>query len=195
MIAPLIKNIQSKIQLTEEEIKLFADSWKEKKLDKNDLLFKTGDICRYDSFVISGCVKAFYIHPTTGKEEILFFAIEDWWATDLDSFSNQSPSDYTIQALEDTLLLQISHDAFEKLLTVIPKLERYFRLILHGYIGSIQKRIILTNAHSAEERYIEFVKRYPKIIQKVPQYLIASYLGITPEFLSKIRAKRSLGNY
>ncbi|MBN9296367.1 MAG: Crp/Fnr family transcriptional regulator [Filimonas sp.] len=195
MIAPLIKNIQSKIQLTEEEIKLFADSWKEKKLDKNDLLFKTGDICRYDSFVISGCVKAFYIHPTTGKEEILFFAIEDWWATDLDSFSNQSPSDYTIQALEDTLLLQISHDAFEKLLKAIPKLERYFRLILHGYISAIQKRIILTNAHSAEERYIEFVKRYPKIIQKVPQYLIASYLGITPEFLSKIRAKRSLGNY
>jgi CRP/FNR family transcriptional regulator len=187
----LIHNIQSKIKLTTGEIALFNDFWKERKLAKNEFLFRNGEICRYDSFVISGSLKAFYIHPDTGKEEIVFFAIEDWWATDLDSFSNQIPSIYSIQTLEDCVLLQISHESFEALLTKIPKLERYFRLILQGYTASIKKRIILTNAHSAEERYTEFAKTYPKIVQRVPQYLIASYLGITPEFLSRIKARTS----
>jgi CRP/FNR family transcriptional regulator, anaerobic regulatory protein len=187
----LIHNILSKVNLVTEEIILINDFWKETKLLKNEFLFRNGQICRYDSFVISGSLKAFYIHPKSGKEEILFFAIEDWWATDLDSFSNQVPSIYNIQALEDCVLLQIGHKDFETLLLKIPKLERYFRLILQSYTASIQKRIILTNAHSAEERYMEFVKKYPGIVQKVPQYLIASYLGITPEFLSRIRTKKS----
>lgn len=186
----LIHNIQSKVKLTSEEITLFNDCWKERKFAKNEFLFKNGQICRYDSFVISGSLKAFYIHPNTDKEEILFFAIEDWWATDLDSFSNQIPSIYNIQALEECVLLQISYESFEELLIKIPKLEKYFRLILQGYTASIEKRVILIKAHSAEERYTEFAKKYPKIIQKVPQYLIASYLGITPEFLSRIRAKK-----
>lgn len=187
----LIHNIQSKVKLTPGEIALFNDFWKERKFTKNEFIFKNGEICRHDSFVISGSLKAFYVHPDTGKEEILFFAIEDWWATDLDSFSNQQPSIYNIQTLEDCLLLQISYESFEALLDKIPKLERYFRLILQGYTASIKKRIILTNAHSAEERYAEFAKNYPKIVQKVPQYLIASYLGITPEFLSRIKARKS----
>lgn len=187
----LINNINSKIKLTSQEVDLFNEFWKEKRLVKNEFLFRNGEICQYDSFVISGSFKAFYIHPDTGKEEILFFAIEDWWATDLDSFSNQTPSIYNIQAFENSVLLQIKHHSFEQLLTEIPKLERYFRLILQGYITSIQKRIILTSAHIAEERYAEFVKQYPKIIQKVPRYLIASYLGITPEFLSKISGKKN----
>lgn len=105
----LINNINSKIKLTSEEIVLINKFWKEKQLAKNEFLFRNGEICRYDSFVISGSLKAFYIHPDTGKEEILFFAIEDWWATDLDSFSNQMPSIYNIQALGDAVLLQISH--------------------------------------------------------------------------------------
>lgn len=167
---------------------------KERKFAKNEFLFKNRQICRYDSFVVSGSLKAFYIHPNTGKEEILFFAIEDWWATDLDSFSNQIPSSYNIQTLEECVLLQISHEIFEEMLVRIPKLEKYFRLILQGYTASMTKRIILTNAHTAEERYTEFAKNYPKIIQKISQYLIASYLGITPEFLSRIRAKKSSYN-
>ncbi|UIR54664.1 Crp/Fnr family transcriptional regulator [Sphingobacterium sp. SRCM116780] len=187
----LIENIQSKIKLSTEEIEIFNTFWKERKLVKNEYIFRNGEICKFDSFVISGSFKAFYIHPDTGKEEIIFFAIENWWATDLDSFSNQSPSMYAIQAIENSIVLQINYPSFEELLRQIPKLERYFRLILQGYNSSIQRRIILTNSHSAEERYRDFVQRYPKIIQKVPQYLIASYLGITPEFLSKIRGKKN----
>lgn len=187
----LIHNIQSIISLTAREVELLSSFWKEKKLLKNEFLFRNGETCHYDSFVISGSLKAFYIHPDTGKEEILFFAIEDWWATDLDSFANKTPSIYNIQALEDSILLQIHFDSLEKLLGKVPKLERYFRLILQGYTTSIQKRIIQFNALTAEERYIEFTRKYPDIVRKVPQYLIASYLGITPEFLSRIRAKKS----
>ena len=187
----LLHDIQTKIRLTEEEIETFQTFWRQKRIAKNEYLVRNGEICKNDSFVISGSFKAFYIHPETGKDEVLFFAIEDWWATDLDSFANQTPSNYSIQALEESLVQQISFQSFEKLVSTLPKLERYFRLILQGYIASIQKRIILTNAHSAEERYDSFLRRYPKMTQRIPQYLIASYLGITPEFLSKLRRKKS----
>lgn len=187
----LLNNIQTKVKLTTEEIETLQTFWKQKRLAKNEYLVRNGEVCKYDSFVISGSFKAFYIHPETGKEEILFFAIEDWWATDLDSFANQTASNYSIQALEESVIQQISYQSFEKLLLAIPKLERYFRIILQGYVASIQKRIILANAHSAEERYNDFLIKYPKMVQKIPQYLIASYLGITPEFLSKLRSKKS----
>jgi CRP/FNR family transcriptional regulator len=186
----LINNIKSIIDLTEEETSMLMNYWAGKKLKKNEFLFQNGEVCRYDNFVISGALKAFYIHPETGKEEILYFAVEDWWITDLDSFSNQKPSIYNIQALEDSSILQIHYQSFEKMLVKIPKLERYFRIILQGYTASIQKRIILSNAYDSEYAYWDFADKYPKIIQKIPQYLIASYLGITPEFLSRIRAKK-----
>jgi CRP/FNR family transcriptional regulator, anaerobic regulatory protein len=191
MITRLIDNMKSIIQLDEQEIALIGNYWQEKTLKKNDYLFRNGELCRYDSFVVSGALKAFYIHPKTGKEEILFFAIEDWWATDLESFTHKTPSIYNIQALEDAVLLQIHQQSFEEMLVKVPRLERYFRLILQGYISAMQKRVILTNAYDAEYRYWEFVKKYPKIIQKIPLYLIASYLGVTPEFLSRIRAKKN----
>lgn len=191
MITRLIGSMKSIIQLDEQEIVLIDNYWQEKTLKKNDYLFRNGELCRYDSFVVSGALKAFYIHPKTGKEEILFFAIEDWWATDLESFTHKTPSIYNIQALEDAVLLQIHQQSFEEMLVKVPRLERYFRLILQGYISAMQKRVILTNAYDAEYRYWEFVKKYPKIIQKIPLYLIASYLGVTPEFLSRIRAKKN----
>ncbi len=187
----LLNHIQSKVKLAAAEVELLETFWKEKRLPKNEYLVRNGEVCRYDSFVISGSFKAFYIHPKTGKEEILFFAIEDWWATDLDSFANQAPSNYNIQALEASVVQQISFPSFEKLLLQIPGLERYFRLILQGYTAAIQKRIIQANAYPAEVRYHNFLEQYPEMVQKIPQYLIASYLGITPEFLSKLRRKKS----
>lgn len=191
MNGQLLKNIQSQIALTAEEVETLSTFWQRKEVAKDEYLVRNGEVCKYDSFVVSGSFKATYLHHKTGKEEILFFAIEDWWATDIDSFSQQAPSNYNIQALEDAVVEQISYPSFEKLMHAIPKMERYFRLILQSYTASIQKRIILTNAHSAEERYDHFLKKYPKMAQKIPQYLIASYLGITPEFLSKLRGKKS----
>ncbi|WP_341836516.1 Crp/Fnr family transcriptional regulator [Chitinophaga pollutisoli] len=158
----------------------------EENIRKRRLSLTYGDTCRYDSYVVSGALKAFYINTDNGKEEILFFAIDDWWASDLDSFSKQKPSIYNIQAIERTTVLQISHYAFQQLLAELPCLERYFRLILESYLGVLQKRIIYNNVYDAESRYVAFLENYPTIASKVPQYLIASYLGVSAEFISRI---------
>jgi CRP-like cAMP-binding protein len=183
----LHKNISKIIKLSSEERILFETFWTEKTLNKGDYLLRNGETCRTDNYIITGALKAFYINSENGREEILYFAIDNWWASDIDSFQKQKPSIYNIQALEETKLLQINHYSFNAMLEQIPKLEKYFRNILESYLGSLQKRIIKNNVLDAEQRYFEFIEQYPKIADKVPQYLIASYLGFSPEFLSRIR--------
>ncbi|NGM65104.1 Crp/Fnr family transcriptional regulator [Sphingobacterium sp. SGR-19] len=185
----LLKNISKYINLTQDEILAFESFWTEKTLEKGDYLLRNGDTCRYDSYIVSGALKAFYINADNGNEEILFFAIDDWWASDLDSFSKQKPSIYNIQAIERTTVLQISHYSFQQLLAELPRLERYFRLILESYLGVLQKRIIYNNVFDAKSRYFAFLENYPTIASKVPQYLIASYLGVSAEFISRIKKK------
>nr|WP_294949097.1 Crp/Fnr family transcriptional regulator [uncultured Mucilaginibacter sp.] len=186
----LLADVQAKVKLSATEADIFKACWTIKKLARNEFLFRNGEVCRYDSFVASGCLKAFYIEPETGKEVILFIAIDRWWTTDLESFDNQTPSIYNIQAVEESVLLQIRHAAFEELLLKVPALERYFRLILQRYAAAMQWRIITAYSLPAKERYLDFVKRYPSLLQKAPQYLIASYLGMSAEFLSKIRSEK-----
>lgn len=185
----LIKNISKYVALTPEEVLIFESFWTEKTLEKGEYLLRNGDVCRYDNYIVSGLLKAFYINAENGNEEILYFSIDDWWATDLDSFSRQKASIYNIQALEKTTLLQINYHSFQKLLLEIPQLERYFRLILEGYLVALQKRIIYKNIYDAEHRYSDFLETYPSIASKVPQYLIGSYLGISAEFISRLRKK------
>jgi len=185
----LLNNISKHIHLTQEEISVFERFWREKTLEKGDYLLRNGDTCRYDSYVVSGALKAFYINTKNGNEEILFFAVADWWASDLDSFSKQKPSIYNIQAIERTNVLQISHYSFQQLLAELPCLEHYFRIILESYLGTLQKRIIYSNVYDAESRYYDFLETYPTIASKVPQYLIASYLGVSAEFISRIKKK------
>lgn len=185
----LIKNVLRHIKMSEEESLIFGRFWTEKTLAKGDFLLRNGEICKYDNYVVTGTLKAFYIDPENGHEEILYFAIDDWWATDIDSFSRQKPSIYDIQAIEQTTVLQINYHSFQQMLSEIPALERYFRIILEGYAGNLQRRLIWNNIHDAEYRYFDFLARYPGIAGKVPQYMIASYLGISAEFLSRIRKK------
>lgn len=185
----LLNNISKHTTLSAEEKTLFETFWTDKTLDKGDYLLRNGEICRTDNYIISGALKAFYINSESGREEIIYFAIDDWWASDIESFQKQKSSIYNIQALEKTKLLQINHGSFNRMLEQIPKLEKYFRIILESYLGSLQRRIIKYNVLDAEQRYSEFIGEYPKIINKVPQYLIASYLGVSAEFLSRIRKK------
>ncbi len=185
----LLKNISKYVNLTQDEISTFESFWTEKILKKGDYLLRNGNTCRYDSYVVSGAMKAFYINADNGNEEILFFAVDDWWASDLDSFSKQKPSIYNIQAIEKTTVLQISHYSFHQLLAQLPCLERYFRIILESYLGALQKRIIYNNVYDVESRYYDFLENYPTIASKVPQYLIASYLGVSAEFISRIKKK------
>lgn len=175
------------VALSDEDKELLPHYWTEKVVEKNEYLLTNGTICKYDSFVCSGSFKAFFINPKTGKEEIIFFAVENWWATDISSFSSQIPSIYFIQALERSVVLQIDKHSFGEMLIKISSLEKFFRIILESYIGSLQKRIIYEHSVDAKSRYFNFLRDYPEICEKVPQYLIASYLGVTPEFISRLK--------
>jgi CRP-like cAMP-binding protein len=185
---PLLDHISRYIQLTLEEQAIFLSKVKFRTYLKNQFVVQNGDICRYETFVLSGCLKTFYV-DNQGHEHIVMFAVEDWWTSDLGSFITQSPADLNVQCLEDCELAQISYTDLQQLYTEIPKLERFFRIIIQNAFAAAQKRIVNSLSLPAMERYVQFRNQYPKIEQRVPQYMIASYLGITKEFLSKIRTQ------
>jgi len=187
-LQPFLDHISRYIQLTTGEQSVFLSKVKFRKYLKGQFVVQNGDICRQESFVLSGCLKTFYI-DNDGHEHIVMFAIEDWWTADLGSFISQTPADLNVQCLEDSELIQISYNDLQQLYIEIPKLERFFRIIIQNAFVAAQKRIINNLSLPAMERYIRFRDQYPKIEQRVPQYMIASYLGITKEFLSKIRAQ------
>ncbi|WP_256013713.1 Crp/Fnr family transcriptional regulator [Desertivirga xinjiangensis] len=188
MFTLLVKHITNVVSLSNEEIILLTSHFKHKTLKKKQYLLEQGEVARYEYFIIKGCLKTFNVNQA-GEESILSFSTENWWVGDLYSFWTGNPSSYSISALEDCELLYIDNDVLETLYLLIPKLERYFRILLKNAYVASQRRIILTINQTAEERYIDFIKRYPDLEQRIPQYMVASYLGITPEFLSKIRRK------
>ena len=153
---------------------------------KGDFLIKEGDICQYSYFVQEGILRVFYIDDK-GKEHLLQFAPEGWFAADHESTYFRKASTYYIQALEDTTVYQLNDDFFEKLSLKDPVFTQFNEKLLHNHIHHLQKRIIQLIAKTAEERYVEFTKTYPDILMRVPQTMVASYLGITPESLSRIR--------
>lgn len=183
----LITYIQKHITLSESDIRLIEDAVITRNYLKGQYIVQQGDICRYESFVISGCTKTFFM-DADGNEHVVMFAIENWWTADLGSFVNQEPADYNIQCLENTTVIAFSYEKIENLYQEVPQLERFFRLIIQRALVAAQKRIVRNLSMSAKERYLLFRELYPNIEQRVPQYLIASYLGITRQFLSKLRA-------
>ena len=187
-LKPFLDYIDQFIQLTAEEQSILLSKVKVKKYLKGQFVVQNGDVCRHENFVLSGCLKTFYIDDE-GQEHIVMFAIENWWTSDLGSFITQTPADLNVQCLKNSELVQITYGDLQQLYMEVPKLERFFRIIIqHAFVAS-QKRIINNFSLPALERYIQFRQQYPKIEQRVPQYMIASYLGMTKEFLSKIRAQ------
>lgn len=186
--APFIAYIRQYISMTPAEEEFLLTKIKIRKYLKGQYVVQNGDICRYENFVLAGCLKTFYI-DTEGQEHIVMFAIENWWTTDLGSFITQTPADFNVQCLEDSLLVQLSYENLEELYKTIPALERFFRLIIQRAFVAAQKRVVNNFSLPAKERYLEFRQKYPQIEQRVPQYMIASYLGMTREFLSKIRSQ------
>jgi len=185
---PLLNYVRQHIDLSHEEEEILLSKVSLRKYLKGQFTVQQNDVCKNLNFVISGCLKTFYI-DTEGQEHIVLFAIEDWWSSDLGSFITQAPADYNVQCLENTTVIQFSHDNLEELYIQIPKLERLFRKMLEKALVATQQRIIRSFSLSAKERYIKFKELYPKIDQRIPQYMIASYLGITKEFLSKIKSQ------
>lgn len=168
------------------------DNWDEleqissKLVKKSDYLFRQGDVCTKLFFVESGLLRYFSIDDK-GKEHILNFAPEGWIIVDRDSLYFNQPSNYNLQALEDSQIVEFDTHLFSSIIAQSCTLVNFNDRLLHNHIKQLQKRITMLLSAAAEERYLEFTKTYPKIINRVPQWMIASYLGITPESLSRVR--------
>lgn len=175
--------------LTEEDEVIIKSAFEHASVKKKKDLLVPGEVCNYLYFITKGCLRSFYI-DSKGVEHIYQIRMDNNWISDLESFFSQSPSKYNIEALEDSQLLRISHSRMEQLLIEIPRLERYFRILFQkAYINALN-RLNATMWETAMDRYHEMLKENPAIFQRVPLIHIASYLGITPESLSRIRRQK-----
>jgi len=185
----VLKNINKHISLDTDEISYFTSLLKEKKVSKRAMILKDGQVCKEISFVKSGALRAYY-RDKTGKESTIMFAITDWWVTDMFCFVNEQPAMLNIEAIEDSVVLQLLKADLDKLYIKIPKFERFFRIIMQNAYIREQLRVIQNLSLPANERYNLFLSKYPEIVKQVKQKQIASYLGITPEFLSILRTNK-----
>ena len=181
-------NILNYVDLSEDEWAKFSSCYTLEKVDKNTIILKEGDVCEYESYVLEGCFKIFYQDENL-REHILYFAIEDWWILDIGSFVSGSPSKLNIQALEDSVILTIDRAKKEELYRSIPKVEKLFRIMNQKSLAAMQLRMISMLHKNADRRYLDFNERYPTLAQRIPQHQIAAYLGISHEFLSKVRTR------
>jgi CRP-like cAMP-binding protein len=172
------------------DLEYFDSLLQHKTFSKKTFLLLEGEVCQFEAFILKGCIRTYYI-DSAGAEVTLQFAIEDWWVSDITSFQNQTPSHMYIETLEDCELLLLSPENKEKLLARVPGFERMFRLMVQRNLAQTQERLFRTISSTAVEKYLDFLNRYPAIPQRVAQHYIASYLGFSPEFLSKVRKKLS----
>ena len=177
-----------KVNLSKEEEEVIKQYLTPKKLRKKQYLLQEGDICKHIAFVEKGALKA-YVVDDAGAESIIQFALEGWVISDLYSFLTGEPATYNIDALENAELVLISKSAHEELLKKLPKYETYIRLQITGAYIALQKRLTSIISLPLEERYKNFLATYPNIAQRVPQHMIASYMGLTPETLSRVRSR------
>jgi len=184
----LLSNISRHISLSTEEIAFFTSLLKLRSLNNGEFLLREGNICKYESFVIRGCLKTYYLDEN-GFEHIIDFSIEEWWADDLYSLLTQTPSKSNIKAIEDTDIIQISKPDLELLYQKITKFERFFRILFQNAYIAQRDQINQALSASAEERYILFMKQKPYAEKRFSQKDIASYLGVTPQFLSALKKR------
>lgn len=182
------RSFSEKVPLTAEEQEQIKDHLTPKKLRKKQYLLQEGDTCKSIAFVEKGALRAYSVDES-GAEHIVQFALEGWTISDLYSFLTTEPATYNIDALEDSELVLISKGAHEELLRTVPKYETYIRLQITGAYLALQRRLTSIISLPLEERYKTFTALYPNIVQRVPQHMVASYMGLTPETLSRVRKR------
>jgi len=186
----IISYVENFVSLTEKEKIEVTSRFKEIKIKKRQLIVQPDFVAKCRYFVIKGALRA-YVVGDAGEDHTIQFAIENWWISDYNSYINQQPANMFVIALEDCVLMQISFEDEQKLKALNHKFETFFRSMAERSTAFMQRRIITNLTKSAKERYDIFIKSYPKMVQRVPQYALASYLGITTQFLSKIRNQKT----
>jgi len=185
-----IKNhVARHIDLTKEEQEYFISLLRINKVRKKQLVVQPEFTCKYRSYVFTGAMRAYLVDKNVNEHTIVF-AIDDWWIADYNSYIFQQPATLFVEAMEDTTLIQLDYNAEQLLKETIPKFEKFFRIITERAYAFLQKRMLSNLSLTAEERYEEFINKYPKIALRVPQYTLASYLGMSTEYLSKLRNNR-----
>lgn len=183
----VLSHIESLIHLNQSEKEYFISLLKFKRVRKRQYILQAGDVCRYETFIIKGCLRS-YFTDEGDVEHVVMFGIENSWIGDGLSLSTGSPSAINIDALENSEVFQIDKDSQEELYKRIPAFERFFRIKFQQAFIAEQQRVICNFTKSAQDRYLAFLEMYPNLEQRIPQRQIASFLGITPQFLSQVRS-------
>jgi CRP-like cAMP-binding protein len=184
----ILQHLRKVIDLSEPEVEIFKSHTETHQFRKKDFVIQEGKVCNHLYFVEKGCLRMYFINKK-GVEQITQFALDGWWISDYQSFMNNTPSDYYIQTIEESRILSIDNQNLNLLLAELPHLERYFRLIMQKAVAGAQVRSKLLYEMTKEEFYVYFSTSFPEFMKRVPQYMIASYLGLTPEYLSELRQK------
>ncbi|PPK84756.1 CRP-like cAMP-binding protein [Neolewinella xylanilytica] len=186
----LFANLKLYCTVSEEDYRHIRTYFTERHLDKKEIVYEADRPNLHHYFVVSGCLQMYFI-TQRGQEQTLQFAIPDWWLTDYRAWHHGRSSEFSIQAVRESVVLEISRDRQAELLHRYPQLETYFRKIYETAYGTAQRRIKFMFDYSKEEIYFSFRDAHPEIANSVPQYLLAGYLGLTPEYLSKLRHQRN----
>lgn len=189
----IVEYINKSVNLTDEEAEIFSSAFREVKIKKRQFIVQPNFIVKNRNYVVDGAFRA-YVVDENGQDSTIAFAIEDWWITDYNSYILQKPATMFVVALEDSIILEITYEKEQVLKQQNHKFETFFRIRAERTAAFMQQRIISNLTLSAEERYENFISKYPQIVQRVPQYALASYLGMTTEFLSRIRNKKATKN-
>jgi len=189
MIEAIVTHMKKHISLNEAEEDFLVSMLEVKDVKKKEHLLHAGEICRHNYFITKGCFRL-YLITQKGAEQVIQFGIENWWITEYSSLKSGKPSDFYLQATENAQVVVLATEKEEELFRNIPQLERYFRLVLEKAYSAQLNRIHYIFNLTGEEQYNMMVAKYPAFVQRIPQYMLASFLGITPEFLSMLRAKR-----
>jgi CRP-like cAMP-binding protein len=182
----LIEYFNNLLPLDEPEMAFIKEVFKERKVKRRQFILQAGDICKFNTFVVQGCFKM-YMVDLNAKEHNLQFAAENWWIGDIGSFHSEEPSKLYIEALENSVILQIKKEDQLRLFVDYPKFNRIFRVLAENAMVNLENRILQNISSTAEERYLDFLKKFPELFNRISNVQIASYIGVTPEFLSKIR--------
>lgn len=188
MFDTLQAHVAARAQLADDEFPRATAMMIPRRIRKGHTLASPGEPCKYLTFVTSGCLRAYSVDER-GEEHVVQFALEQWWIGDMYSFLTGKPADLLIEALEETDALLIASSVYEQLCTTVPAFDRYFRILLQNNYIATHRRLLASISMSAEERYVQLIADYPAIVQRVALRHIASYLGITPEALSRIRSR------